>query len=346
MNRIKMLNKLTAPLSEGNELRVSYLDVAKGVLILSLLLAHFWSAKIRTDYENDYFKYVYGWNCIFTCFYMPAFFIISGYCSNFCKTIKSFFKSLLKSLVLPLLTLSILSEIFYALLISDKSITDSISTVMRQGGTLWFIQALVVGKVICYFLNKIFDKIKYILLATLLLLVIGVVLNQWSICENYFSFHHGLVASFFVAVGICLKKMQREVYDKALKIGLYLYPALCLINFWKSPNITAYLSVYITVIPIFIVLSIFGTLFLLEISKKINKCKFLEYFGKNSLIVYGLHFAPLVFFFKYYYECLNTDTIFGFIAFFLMLYATELTICLIIIKIFSYKPMRWLIGKF
>ena len=98
----------------------------KGALIILLVFAHFRSALNRTDFKNDYFEYVYGWNSIFTCFYMPAFFLISGYCSNFRKDPKTFLKSLLKSLVLPLFALSLVNDTMYALMVTHQDISTTL----------------------------------------------------------------------------------------------------------------------------------------------------------------------------------------------------------------------------
>ena len=150
--RLNSIRVTTAGISEGggNSHRISYLDVAKGALIILLVFAHFRSALNRTDFKNDYFEYVYGWNSIFTCFYMPAFFLISGYCSNFRKDPKTFLKSLLKSLVLPLFALSLVNDTMYALMVTHQDISTTLLKTIKSGGTLWFIQALVIAKVICY----------------------------------------------------------------------------------------------------------------------------------------------------------------------------------------------------
>ena len=126
--RLNSIRVTTAGISEGggNSHRISYLDVAKGALIILLVFAHFRSALNRTDFKNDYFEYVYGWNSIFTCFYMPAFFLISGYCSNFRKDPKTFLKSLLKSLVLPLFALSLVNDTMYALMVTHQDISTTL----------------------------------------------------------------------------------------------------------------------------------------------------------------------------------------------------------------------------
>ena len=81
----------------GKTSRILYLDITKGMLIIMLVFAHFRSASIRFDYQNADFSYIYGWNNIFTCFYMPAFFVISGFLSNLKKISSYSFIRFLKS---------------------------------------------------------------------------------------------------------------------------------------------------------------------------------------------------------------------------------------------------------
>lgn len=344
--RLNSIRVTTAGISGGgNSHRISYLDVVKGALIILLVFAHFRSALNRTDFKNDYFEYVYGWNSIFTCFYMPAFFLISGYCSNFRKDPKTFLKSLLKSLVLPLFALSLVNDTMYALMVTHQDISTTLLKTIKSGGTLWFIQALVIAKVICYSIQKVTDALIIMLIATFVLLMAGVALNQFNLGSNPFYYQHGLVASFFVALGLFLKENQ-SIYEKALKYCLYSYPLLALINFWRSPNITASLSVSLKTIPLFLILSVCGTLFLIVICKKIKKCSFLEFWGQNSLVVYALHFAPLVYFFKLFYAWIQPISILSFVGALLLLLTTEYMLCCLLMKLFQYKPFKWLLGRY
>lgn len=134
--------------------RIRYFDVAKGILIILLVFAHFRSAVARMPYESPYFEWVYGWNNIFTCFYMPAFFMISGYCSNFKKPANIFFPSLLKSLLLPIITLSLLTVTASALIYHDNLLNKIAESVIKGFG-LWFLWALLWGKSIVYLIEKI-----------------------------------------------------------------------------------------------------------------------------------------------------------------------------------------------
>ena len=116
---------------------------------------------------------------------MPAFFLISGYCSNFRKDPKTFLKSLLKSLVLPLFALSLVNDTMYALMVTHQDISTTLLKTIKSGGTLWFIQALVIAKVICYSIQKVTDALIIMLIATFVLLIAGVALNQFNLRSSW-----------------------------------------------------------------------------------------------------------------------------------------------------------------
>ena len=133
--------------------RIRYFDLAKGILIILLVFAHFRSAVIRLPFDSPYFGYVYGWNNIFTCFYMPAFFLISGYCSNFEKPVGVFFKAQLKSLLLPIVTLSLLAVTANALIYHEDLWGEIVISILH-GGEFWFLWALLLGKIMVYLLER------------------------------------------------------------------------------------------------------------------------------------------------------------------------------------------------
>ena len=107
----------------------------------------------------------------------------------------------------------------YALMVTHQDISTTLLKTIKSGGTLWFIQALVIAKVICYSIQKVTDALIIMLIATFVLLIAGVALNQFNLGSNPFYYQHGLVASFFVALGLFLKENQ-SIYEKALKYPL------------------------------------------------------------------------------------------------------------------------------
>lgn len=324
--------------------RIRYFDIAKGVLIILLVFAHFRSAVIRLPYESPYFEYVYGWNNIFTCFYMPAFFLISGYCSNFKKPCYYFFISLLKSLLLPIITISLLTVTVSSLIYHENVFSNIVSSASRGFG-LWFLWALLWGKSIVYLVERI--KMTwggYKLGIMFLILVTGVLLYSYIGLEVLY-FYHALVASFWIYVGVFLRA-NTLMYETSLKYCWMVYPLVVVATFIKPCAFVAGIGLPLLSIPLHLVYAYVGTLFLLAVCKKIDRCNWLEFWGKNTLVVYALHFVPLLYFAKFLWITIEPVTPGAFIGYFIALYTIEYSICWLTMKLFQYKPFTWLIGKF
>lgn len=323
--------------------RIVYFDVAKGILILLLVFAHFRSAINRVPFESDYFSWVYGWNNIFTCFYMPAFFFISGYCSNFSKPLRDFLISLTKNLLLPLITLNVI-DVMLSSAVNQQNFVHNLYVNVTHYGGLWFLNALLVGKLINYFIAKAPKRSwgGYLLL----MLVISIVLNQYDIGQNVFYYQHGLVTSFWVGLGKIFRE-RINWYEVIMKWSLYLYPFVAITSFVKPVAFVGtahFLS--LGSLPFHVFYSLVGTFFLLNICRRIGESKVLEYWGKHSIVVYALHFTPLLFLTINLWEIMTPDNGLIFLLYFIILYVLEYSICWLLMKLFEFRPFCYLIGKF
>ena len=89
--------------------RLHYIDIAKGLLILLVVYDHLpdmylYSLKLH----NNYISELNNWQWIYKLFFMPAFFAITGMCSNFDKTFIPFLVNNFKSLIVPNIIIGIL----------------------------------------------------------------------------------------------------------------------------------------------------------------------------------------------------------------------------------------------
>lgn len=81
--------------------RLHYVDVAKGILILLLLVSHFGISVNRIGMDGACFACIYYLCPFFWPFFMEGFFFISGYCSHFDVDALTFLKKQVKGLVVP-----------------------------------------------------------------------------------------------------------------------------------------------------------------------------------------------------------------------------------------------------
>lgn len=115
-----------------NHKRFSYIDVAKGILILMVVWDHLPDVYIYLlKQTNIHIEWLDRTQWLFKIFFMPAFFCITGFCSNFNKDFKSFFVSNAKSLLIP--------NILLGMIVSHSI---GVGRVIMYGGSFWFLSAL------------------------------------------------------------------------------------------------------------------------------------------------------------------------------------------------------------
>ncbi|MBO4567190.1 MAG: acyltransferase [Bacteroidales bacterium] len=331
----------------GAKERIHYFDVAKGILILLLLLSHFNSATIRAGLQNPLFHTVTFWFPVFTAFFMQCFFIISGYCSGFDGSTTAFLKKVVKQLLIPWIAFEVLQALFWAVYYSDFSPERFRAFFFTEPcTTMWFLNALAFSKLVVYFLKKVL-KDWLVLAVTFAMLVCAIVINQLDIGPNILCIRESVGSCFFVALG-CWLKNNKAIYEKLIKYSPFVYIpvfiALVLLKI-RIPSFSAGMKVGIVEFPLFLVLSISGSLAFLWLCKWLGRSRFLEYFGRNTLPIYGIHFCPLLAFTVLFYRLLSPDGIPSLIAFLLADYLGVLAVCVLLVRVFHFKYLKWIVGK-
>lgn len=149
--------------------RITYFDIAKGLMILGLLVSHFSIVKTHLGMKND-FRYLDMFITLYSGFFMQCFFFITGYCSSFTIDAKRFFTKLFKQLLLPLCFFDILNQVLYSL--GVKYACDVFSTPIYLT-SMWFVRALILAKIIVWVIQKVSKSDYVLLIVTFALLVVG-----------------------------------------------------------------------------------------------------------------------------------------------------------------------------
>lgn len=329
--------------------RIHYLDIAKGILILLLLVSHYSSARRRLDISNDYFYLFDSWQFIFRAFFMQAFFIISGYCSNFNKPFKPFFKTQFKQLIIPFISFEILSAIFWAARTGGLSFHFILSFIFNDTWTVyWFLNALFFSKIVVWIINRITPNQLYLILITLFLFVSGIIINHYNLGRNIFCIRESLGSCLFVAVGFVLRN-RTKLYNMLLNLCIYIYPVILILLFFtgiKIPVFAAGMHVTLSQVPIFFITTLTGTFACLRMCKVLDRNKFLEFWGKKTLIVYCTHFWGLILIIPIIFNWFNPISPYSAIPYYILIYLLEIVFCWLIIKLFSSKYLKWAIGSF
>ncbi|MHC1682381.1 MAG: acyltransferase family protein [Clostridiaceae bacterium] len=271
--------------------RIEYLDVAKGILIISVVLSHS-SFKLA--------QYMY-W------FHMPAFFIISGILfknnMNFNYQLKKFY---IPYILFSLIDLNI-DFLLYPETISLRKYILLLYHYLFSGkairGVFWFVPALLISKYLFYIIHRYINKpliIPLIVLGYLCahLYSIKVIPDSIVLIDEKYWVILGLdvvpIALTYYAMGYYSKKILNYIVSSYALI-LSFIACLYLIHINIEEGIYYYLNIKFAFFkyPILdLVYPLTFTALILSLSyfiKESNLGKALSYCGVNSLIIMYLH---------------------------------------------------------
>ena len=261
----------------NNGKRTEWIDNAKGIAIICVILGHLGVCNILT-------------NVIYT-FHIPLFFIVSGYyLTNRIQEIKfkDFIKKKIKRLIIPYIFFSVILLIFYNITSKYIEITpnckniDYINSFLNifielKRNTLirchlWFLTCLFISNVIVWTIIKYFNKTTQITLITLLISI--------SFFYNYYEKHTTIlfidaafVSSFYVYIGNKLQIIYNKFCCKTLILIIttitYIFSSI--LNYFISgyTNVDMYNAKYGNYV-LFIVSSLCGIYLILFFCKKIK----------------------------------------------------------------------------
>lgn len=282
-----------------NENRVQYIDVAKGIAMICIILGHLGDANIN--------------RVVFT-FHVPIFFFITGYFTNSERDITEFVKNKLRTLIVPYIVTCLLIVIlgtidgwnkgnpFYALEYWSKASLYGAGSehvdlfFIPSIGALWFLWATFWGDL---FLRISLNFDKYLRMV----FIVGIFLLSYY-SRNIFwlplSIQAGGCAALFMYIGWLLRSMKKRIKNVPQEIKCFgiLFMAATWIAFIKNfqsfwlvngdmgrgiVDIIGYMCACIIVICI---------CKLIDTKLKLLS-DFFAYFGRFSLLVLCVHIIEL-----------------------------------------------------
>lgn len=155
--------------------RLAYIDIAKGILILFVMLGHIPLCCDQIGVSSGAIHSLYELRPLYAPYYMAAFFVVSGFCSDFNISRKEFYLKLLTKLLIPSFVCAIIVKVLYFFVVGNFSLLFEWIYALAYCGPLWFVTVLFVDKVILYELLQIFSESK-ILVFSIVSSIIGIVL--------------------------------------------------------------------------------------------------------------------------------------------------------------------------
>lgn len=201
--------------------RIRWIDIAKGVAILSVILGHTFM------FGNPVHAFVYS-------FHIPLFFIVSGYLA---KPKKVDIKKLSKRLLCPYFAICFSTT---CLSLISQSISGSWvrrmlgAVIWASGGDIdelgipgiglaWFLMAMYVARLFHSYTLSFFEK-RGIAEHYRFLYFFGALMLGWGLSKLIvlpFSLEQGLIASFYIYMGSLVRKLDEHV-GPALRMCLCL----------------------------------------------------------------------------------------------------------------------------
>lgn len=325
--------------------RKKYLDIAKGILILLVVLHHVdvlfipWNP---VENNNHFFHYFHNYSIVFTTFFMPAFFVITGMCSNFHKSIIEGIVNDAKLFFVPALICEFLLEAIG----HNYNIKEYLYEFLLYGAGGWFLASMFLCKTILRLMVRYIDRRK--------LLVISIIFPFLAFLtyrsnNDYWSYTQALDMFVYLVVGYLLKDINIGKVKTLVSILIYFILLFSLKYFDEGiPVVTQTYNVKeLAQVPIHFILYTTGSIGLIGLCRYWKECCVIEYFGKKSLIIYLYH----LWFLQMYVPRINEFVVRDFdvyisIVIFVGVYALTLLFCFVIIQIIDNKYMRWSLGKF
>lgn len=321
--------------------RLHYIDVVKGILILIVVFGHTsWQAD-TTGVVNIIFQIADLSEFLYYPFYMAAFFAVTGFCSNFDKPYKQFLLTDIKTLLFPSISLCVVAAIIRYCMMGEWDFTwVAPDRILKFCSLHWFLPALFWAKQIHYFLHKLNT---YLVFGIYFVLAF-VGFKLYSYVPEYWWINHGLMFIIYLHFGSFLR-------NKDLKFSwicglLYLvYVIGMMLAIGQVPSITSEAHLRIFEMPLFVMSSFLGTIGIFYISKKINANRFLEYCGRNSIVIYCLHFTLMNDFYRLFADSLNSMSIHQSVFALVLMYCMILIICAFAVWLLKFRYTKWILGR-
>lgn len=251
--------------------RVQWIDVSRGIAIILVVLGH-----CISNMEEPGNRFILA-------FHMPLFFFISGLlCDGGADGFGVYFKKKFRTLLIPQITFGTIN-CGYEMLFRGK-------TLLSDWFLGWFLLVLFYVSILFYVLQRTLNMesrcTRYKVLIVALLAI-----NMVKISGITTKLHFDIIpmALLFYLLGYhCRFWVGRNNECKNKGLWVVSIPVVVICSCWNKP-VAMYLNSYGNLF-IFFVGAFSGIIMVCGLSRNLQNNRFLAWFGRNSIIIYILHF--------------------------------------------------------
>lgn len=305
--------------------RLDYIDVAKGILVLLMVLHHvsYWVVdycNVHTCFTESIHNlrwYIYG------SYFMTAFFVITGLCSNFDKEIKQFVTGNCVSLLLPMF-------------------------IMGHGHISWFLACMFTSKMIYWALLRLSHSRYFIGSISILLSMLGCLVHKDNTLDLW-AWQHALVVMPFIFMGHQFNAVfSNQSYCLTGSVLFVILTIILLLCDFSPFYFEFGYHIELLTYPLFLFFAIIGSCFIIYLSTLFHGVPLLGFFGRYSIVVYLLHsyfLPPIALRVAPFIEQANGEFWIS-SALYLFIFTSTALLCYIACWMFQYKWLSWIIGRF
>lgn len=258
--------------------RIAWIDVARGFAILFVVLGH--SIGYLDDEVNQFVL----------SFHMPLFFFLSGLCASEPKIgFFSYLKKKAKALLIPQITLGAVNCACFAVF-GELSAEQALDNFLY-----WFLLVLFYVSILFYGLSKIGLRKPVVGAGVLVALLTAIILLDAFPISTPIRVELVPMAMLFYLAGFALKpaltNAERAGTAPIDRLWLLGIPLTAVVSYWNGP-VNMSKNSYGD-LPLFLLGAAAGIAFVCGLSRNLKSNGFLAWYGRNSIIIYVLHFRVL-----------------------------------------------------
>lgn len=278
-------------------MRQDWIDSLRGMAIILVIVAHL------NVVSSELNQYIYS-------FHMPLFFFISGYLFNAEKYInigQRYFEKKSHSLIIPYLSFSIISYIYYIILdcvyqpgiqnveVFREGILFNIYTIIFSvsgylvNTPLWFLPCLFITDLLFLISKKYFKHDYKVLFLIILLSIIGFLYNTYIPFRMPWGIDIAFTGVVFYSAGYFFKKNYKNTLLRTNYSFIVVLFLTHIILSFTNPRVDMYKLIYNNYF-LFYTSAFSGILTYIYIFKMIRPSKILMFYGRNSLSILGFHY--------------------------------------------------------
>ncbi|MDD2907510.1 MAG: acyltransferase family protein [Candidatus Gracilibacteria bacterium] len=283
-------------------MRISWVDNLRGIGIILIVLGHCFFPD-----NSLLIKFLFT-------FHVGLFFFLSGYLFNSEKhsDFLLFVKNKFFRLIIPFFIFNIIMFSFYKIKellggnvffvdfdsffkgIFYASYLPNHSEFILTNIPTWFLVSLFVVSIYYFLLNKFVKNRLFRVIILFLISFLVFIESKYVVFRLPFSMEISLMAMLFYGLGHSYRKEISNFVDKINYFYLILIPFLIFFNIYFVNSTNFSTNFYGNNFLLFLLNGFFGIFLIIIISKIIKQNTFLDFLGKNSILILGLEWVKFL----------------------------------------------------